>query len=271
MKTILSPAERVLFFCLRISREATALFFGGKNPFPRSIILCYHSISDDGWRFSTPIRDFETQIRHLRKHSTIVPLSKLLSYKGKRPVTSITFDDGYANIFENAWPILKRYNIKPTLFVVGDRDRVNRSELDNSLDLLTTEQIKTLHASGWEIGFHTATHAYLKGSPDRVLVSEIVRGKKRLEQALGINVHYFAYPRGGYDNRVVQRVKDAGFAWGFTVNGGNLKFSNHYTMTRLPIEGRMSDEEFLGLMSPISLFLYYWFLFALQIKALVSK
>lgn len=267
MKLKLSPAEKVLFFCLRVCRVATTLLFGRKNLFSRSTILCFHSISDDGWRFSTPILDFEAQMRYLQRHSTIVPLSKLLSYKGKGPITSITFDDGYASVFENAWPILKKYNITPTVFVIGDRDRINRNELDNSFDLLTTEQIKTLHSSGWEIGFHTATHAYLKGVPDKVLVSEIVRGKKQLEQALGFNVHYFAYPRGGYDNRVVQRVKDAGFAWGFTVNGGNLKLSNRYAVTRLPIEGRMRDEEFLGLMSPIGSTICRWYLVLLQLKA----
>lgn len=200
-----------------------------------------------------------------------MPLSELLSYKGKNPVASITFDDGYANICENAWPIVKKYNIKPTVFVIGDRDRVKRSELDNSLDLLSNEQIKSLKSAGWEIGFHTATHTYVKGAPDELLLSEIVNGKKQLEKILGFNISYFAYPRGGYDNRAIQYVANAGFEWGFSVDGGTLTLRNKYTVTRQPVEGRMNHEEFLGLMSLIGLYMFHWFLTLLRVKASIFK
>ena len=163
-----------------------------------STILCYHSVADSGWRFSTKITDFHEQLEYINKNFSIVPLEDILSGRQSGPGIALTFDDGYADIYKNVLPVLKKYGIKATVFVLGERNNPNRKELDNKLPLLTLNQIKELHSLGWEIGYHTNTHSHLAKLSDSELQREIISSKKNLEKTLGFKIRYFAYPKGIY-------------------------------------------------------------------------
>ncbi len=231
-----------------------------------SYILCYHSISDNGWRFSTKVTDFEQQITFLKNNYKIRSLSEILS--GKNGI-AITFDDGYEDVYTNALPILKKYGIPATVFVIGDSKNPNRDKMDNHLELLNLSQILLLKEAGWEIGFHTQTHPSLIELSEEELEEELITGKKETETKLGIDLDYIAYPLGLYNKKVLKKVKAAGYKAGFTINGGSVKTRHIYTVDRVGVEGTLTMNQFKGFMSPVGLFISRQFMKVLQLKEFI--
>jgi peptidoglycan/xylan/chitin deacetylase (PgdA/CDA1 family) len=85
-------------------------------------ILYYHRVNDDNDPFFPAISTelFEQEMRFLRRHYTVVSLSELLKRltgKTAKPVVAITFDDGYRDNYQNAFPILERYGLSATIFL----------------------------------------------------------------------------------------------------------------------------------------------------------
>ena len=81
--------------------------------------------------------------------------------------------------------------------------------------MMRSEQIRTLHRSGMQIGAHTVSHPILARLPDAAALGEIVGSKASLERLLGEPVALFAYPNGrpqqDFNERTVQLVREAGF------------------------------------------------------------
>jgi peptidoglycan/xylan/chitin deacetylase (PgdA/CDA1 family) len=95
------------------------------------VILCYHNIiagteadRSDNLGLHMPLATFSRQMRWLAGTYQIVPLAELigrLSNRGSlRGLAAVTFDDGYAGVFENAWPVLRDLGIPATVFVVAE-------------------------------------------------------------------------------------------------------------------------------------------------------
>jgi peptidoglycan/xylan/chitin deacetylase (PgdA/CDA1 family) len=86
-------------------------------------ILCYHKVSPDLHPYFAPVAPavFEQQMRFLKSCYRVLSLRELVerSQRGDVPSRSvaITFDDGYSDNYENAFPILKRYGLPATIFV----------------------------------------------------------------------------------------------------------------------------------------------------------
>lgn len=229
----------------------------------KSYVICYHSISDSDWRFSTSVRDFEKQIKYVTKNFPVISTDELMA--GKKGVV-ISFDDGYRDVFQNAFPILKKYNATATLYTISDLDNPNRSELKNDLKLMTLNELKTLQNAGWEIGSHTTTHSDLFALSDKELVREISDSKKSLEKNLGVKIKYFAYPRGKYNSKVIETVNKSGYDAAFTVDSGLLNLKNKMLITRIPIEGNMSMDQFSALLTYPGLIVENIFMEILKIK-----
>lgn len=228
-----------------------------------SVILCYHSIANSGWRWATRVNDFETHIAYLEKY--IVPIEELTKDVPAKGF-AISFDDGYADLYTNAFPILSKYMKTACVFVLGEPARADRSELGNTNSFLTTAQIKKLHAAGWEIGYHTNTHCDLRTLSDLELDTEIGTSKKALEKQLGFTMRYFAYPRGLYSKRIIDAVKRAGFEAAFTIEGARVAHEDTYMLSRLPLEGTFSFAQFQALISPIGQAVTKLFIYILEQK-----
>ncbi len=90
----------------------------------RYAILCYHRVGTEGVPlFSTlPPAVFEAQMRFLRRHYRLVSLDQLYSElqepASRGQAVAVTFDDGYADTYHNAFPILKRYQVPATVFLI---------------------------------------------------------------------------------------------------------------------------------------------------------
>lgn len=181
-----------------------------KRPLP---VLMYHRVnrSQDSSLTVSP-ETFAKQIHWLRqtgfKFLSLDQTSDLSkTFIWDRSV-SLTFDDGFLDNYQNAFPLLIQYKIPAALFVVvnwvGQKDYV------------TWDQIRELNQSGISIGSHSLTHRWLPDIKDDVeLQSEIVDSKKRIEDETSREVRYFSYPVGGVDERVMKKVRDSGYrsAW----------------------------------------------------------
>lgn len=223
-----------------------------------SFILCYHSISNDDWSFTTTPSDFVKQMEYFVKSKNIVKLSEIINPKSKRESSqvAITFDDGYESVYQNALPILRRLKIPATVFVLGDNVNPDRNEMSRTKKLLSVQQIRKLNELGWEIGFHSKTHAYTRALHESEMREEIVDGKKEIEEKLGLRLKYFAYPRGIYTSRIIEVVKQAGYEAAFTVDGGALtKTIDPFHIPRTVLDGNRDMQQFRAMLSPLGL----WF------------
>ncbi len=226
------------------SKQAASKMFNVQPVLPTASInvpiLVYHYVefvkdSKDTIRKSLDIIPpiFEAQIKTLKDFGyNFITASELGQYlDGKkqlpqRPVI-LTFDDGYADFYTDVFPILKKYNVAATEYVVsGFLDTPN---------YMTTEQVKEIAQSGLvEIGAHTVHHLNLKSLPLEHAKKEIEQSKEDLEQLLGIKVVSFAYPYGGFNEHLAELVKNAGFTTGVTTKGGSIvNQENKFTLFRV--------------------------------------
>jgi peptidoglycan/xylan/chitin deacetylase (PgdA/CDA1 family) len=127
----------------------------------------------------------------------------------------LTFDDGYEDFYTTVFPLLKKYQMKGTVYVIYDF--INRP------GFLKESEIKELIASGIvEIGSHTLDHKYLKTETLEEAKRQITDSKQKFEDAFGIKIRTFAYPFGAYNSEDADMVKDASYEAAFTTKPGAM-------------------------------------------------
>ena len=199
------------------------------------LVLNYHMVNSMFISLAIEPEDFDWQMKYLVDHGyhTISPdeLYDFLAGQGTlpdRPVL-ITFDDGYVDNYTNAYPILKKYNLKATIFVVT-------GFLSKRNGYLTWDQLREMEQNGITIESHTVTHAPLPDLPDERIREELVESKRQAEAELGHPIEFIAYPTGVHDLHIVGIAQEAGYKGGFTVKYGNVdRASNVYALERVPI------------------------------------
>ncbi len=225
----------------------------------RPRVLMYHMVREhiDGAKFNklrVKPEEFEKQVAWMKAEGFhFVTMHELQQNWGRHPekTVAITFDDGYLDNLENAYPILEKYQAKATIYVVVDRhDRdwsTYKKAHHNSGELarepkLSDEQIKQLAQSGWvEIGSHTLTHANLDKLDDAACLFELTESKKQLEQLIDTSVSSFAYPFGIYSDRDVRMAKEAGYSNAVTTKEGIDETSLDFMqLQRIKISGKDS-------------------------------
>lgn len=246
--------EIINSFCLNLLHYLNKTNKNLTNVSDRNVILCFHSIDESNWRFSVKKSVFYNQLYFLKSKKKLVKLSELINSKNKNSnLATITFDDGYEDTYKNAFPIMHKLKIKGTIFVIGDNSTVNHKELGNTKKMMTIKQIQSLYKSGWEIGYHTKTHADLRDFDREGLIDEIKTSKERLEKKLGFKIRYFAYPKGIYADTIISIVKGAKYKAAFTVDAGSFENKNRYKLSRISLEGDTTLKEFEVLLTPFGL------------------
>ncbi len=162
-------------------------------------------------------KQFERQMRWLKRRGYVgIRCCDWLAWlRGEKilPKKSVvlTFDDAYADIAENALPILKKYGFSATVFVVTDQiggtNAWDEREGSATLHCMNAEQIRQWAAEGIEFGAHTRTHANLATLTEDELAHEIDGSCQDLSNVLGVRVRSFAYPYGGYSEATRNRVE----------------------------------------------------------------
>jgi peptidoglycan/xylan/chitin deacetylase (PgdA/CDA1 family) len=178
-----------------------------------------------------------------KNHYNVVGLDKIASYLEKREkmpprTVAITFDDGYYNNYEYAYPILKKYNLPATIFVI--LKNVGKP------GWLGWEEIREMSNSGIiTIGSHTVSHAWLLDAKPDVLEKEVRESKMILEENMGKRVGLFCYPLGAFDKKAELYVEDAGYTCAVTTNPPKKWPANDiYAIKRIKIS-RTSDSLFI--------------------------
>jgi peptidoglycan/xylan/chitin deacetylase (PgdA/CDA1 family) len=141
----------------------------------------------------------------------------------------LTFDDGLASQLTGALPVLLRFAVPATFFVMpGFTDRVHR--------YMSLDDFRTLRDSGMEIGSHTLNHASLPPLLRFNLgafQAEVVTSKAILERELGVRIDLFAYPNGAWDYLSADEVRKAGYlAAASTLPGGVQRPEERYWLRR---------------------------------------
>ncbi|MCS4503040.1 polysaccharide deacetylase family protein [Arhodomonas aquaeolei] len=197
---------------------------------PPVSVLMYHQVGP----FAPPashragychVRRFGAQMAWLRRFGYhVIGLDRLLDgLFGDTPLPPravvLTFDDGYENFREHAWPILRRHGFPATVFLVAERVGGRAEWLGDGQTraaLMGADTVRALHAEGVTFGSHTLSHPRLSRLEEADQRREIVDSKARLEDILGAEVRHFCYPYGDYDARSRNLVAEAGYASGLT-------------------------------------------------------
>ena len=131
----------------------------------------------------------------------------------------ITFDDGYEDVYTSAYPILAKYGMTATVFVLaGYIGKFNTWDVRLRLKQsphLTGIQIQNLFGKGFGIASHGMHHRFLTRCDEANTRAELWESKAILEGLLHHPVHGFAYPYGSLNSKVAERVKSAGYRVAF--------------------------------------------------------
>ncbi len=144
----------------------------------------------------------------------------------ERPVI-LTFDDGYADNYTLALPLLRERGMRAVVFLIGDA-RITTNAWDAAdgepqVPLLDAAQIREMASAGIEFGSHTRSHARLPGlAADRLRV-ETAGSRRALEERVGAAVLCLCYPYGAVDAAAKAAVEEAGYAFGVASDSGPLR------------------------------------------------
>lgn len=242
-----------------LRRSINSLLYSYDKIFVRKnnlFILCYHSISDDNWFHSVKLSELKKQVQYLKKKGyKFVTLDQIYDHLSgakilKSPSVAITIDDGYSDILRTI-DFFDQENIIPTLFMISNLSRVNRNQLDSHKKLLSTEGIKKLQERGWKIGVHSSTHSNLSKINTKRLQSEIFDSKRILETEINLNINYFAYPFGAYNDNVLSEIRKAGYKMALSMDDEIIKKGvNILTIPRIGVNNSHSISEFQTIFSP---------------------
>lgn len=200
-------------------------------------ILMYHYIEEPGdsklpWLYHSP-QIFEAQLKTLANNCYrtvfVSDISKSIEGSEILPKKSIalTFDDGYEDMYTTAYPLLKKYGMKGTMYIIV-----------NALDTpgyLTRNQIKEMADSGAvEISSHTMNHANMQKSNFNKANYEMTASKQELEKIIDRPVTNFAYPYGLFTLRDENICKSAGYSSCVSTYPGQIQTNNKkYSLYRL--------------------------------------
>jgi peptidoglycan/xylan/chitin deacetylase (PgdA/CDA1 family) len=219
-------------------------------------ILTYHKIApvQKGTLFPglfVSPKMFESQMSFLDRNNYLTVDSKNLftKHENKKNI-AITFDDGYQDFKENAFPIIEKFSLKSIVFLVADyigkENTWDQNLGDIRSHLMDVHAIKQLLSKGVEFGSHTLSHCHLNELTNAEQEREISQSKDLLEQLLNIEISAFCYPYGHFASETPQIVKKTGYQRAFsTLKGINTYESNQYLLKRIAIRNDTSLPVFI--------------------------
>ncbi len=231
----------ILFFFLQRELAKPYLYS------PNLKTLLYHLVSDETYGdypyLFVKAADFEAQLREIEQRGLKTYFADEPQRAHGRAGVVITFDDGYVDNYTTAFPLLKQYNMKATIFLVTD--------MIGTEGHLTEAQIREMAESGLvHFGSHTVSHPTLTALSEERIREELSRSKETLEALTGETVDALAYPGGAYDETVMRVAEELGYRFAYTTD---VPKGSYYENTRLPrhyVTREMTAEEFSALFEP---------------------
>ncbi|MFI5399645.1 MAG: polysaccharide deacetylase family protein [SAR324 cluster bacterium] len=159
-----------------------------------------------------------------------------------RPRVLVTFDDGYRDVYEQAWSVLARRGIPAVVYpVVGDIGKSGVVWPENAdrrpQSLMSAEQIREMAAGGVEFGSHLWEHRRADGLRPEDLRGQLARSGSVLAEITGRPTLSLAYPYGEYSPRVVEETARAGYRYAVTTRAGTNRNAPVLELRRFAIRG----------------------------------
>lgn len=190
----------------------------------------------------TPLK-FERVLSYLRREAYQSISLRTLCQSTKLPQKPVilTFDDAYENILKYAFPLMQSYGYTGTLFVVSgyvgkwnDWD-VNLGNI--RFRHLSWRQLEELSRYGFEIGSHSVHHPDLTRVDKHRIIQEVNRSKREIENRLGMEIGFIAFPFGRYNASVISHCRSAGYSkgCGYWLRHRDKKMKETFVLERKPI------------------------------------
>jgi len=243
--------------CVMTAAEARHCWVSTQIP-----VLMYHRVAHDGPDALSPYRIspdlFEQQLAYLQRYGyiglTIDEFHDSWFKRGSqlmpgKPVV-LTFDDAYLDFYETAWPLLRKYGFKATIFVPvdfvaghADWDR----EFGEPAKIMSWEQIIELHEQGVRCGSHSCGHTKLSELSESEIFEDAKRSKDILEQKLEVEISDYCYPYTVAGKQAQQAIASTGYKTAVGGKGGNSPDrQNPFYIPRIEIFGSDSMDEFIN-------------------------
>lgn len=222
-------------------------------------ILMYHYVSvpppdADVYRLDLSVTpdDFDQQMAWLSENGfTTITFYDFVEFMAQgaplpdKPVI-LTFDDGYLDNYQNAFPILEKYGQVGTFFVLTGPPQVNNP------DYMSWDMLREMAAAGQNIEVHSYDHLSFENQPRDWLATQLVTSQDLIEQNLGYRPRFVAYPGGDYDDNAIAAVHEFGFWMAVTTEYGWLHSTGQeYVLKRVRVRGEYTLGQFAGILSAV--------------------
>lgn len=209
------------------TKEKARAVLNQKAPFCLDVpVLLYHHVQPfakakaaNQTKLTVDVGTFDRQMAYLwaRGYTTLTAkqLVDAIRLKGQLPAKSVvlTFDDGYRDVFEYAYPILQKYHMMANLAIATGL-------LDGSGYLSWGQLEEMVRSGGVYLIDHTWSHYPVGKGPFEKVVVEIETARQQLEQHTGQKVDVFAYPFGSSSNLAISVLQKGGFIGAFSTTPG---------------------------------------------------
>lgn len=256
-------------------------------------ILLYHRIGTENDCKQpvscTLIDEFDKEINYLKKNNYyFINIEELMNYiNGKIILPNksvlITFDDGYKNNYIYAFPIIKKYHAKATIFIntnfigrkvplrVGGNifNEVLQDKADVFYYFLSWDEIKEMYKEGIDFQPHGHSHSDLTKIGEKDIIKEICKSKEILEKTLRKKIYFFSYPFGRYNKKVISLLQKQKFKASFALKSGIAKSKvDLWTLPRTEIGKGISFNRFKATLSDYM----RWYMYIIKIyNKFISK
>jgi peptidoglycan/xylan/chitin deacetylase (PgdA/CDA1 family) len=216
-------------------------------------VLMYHRVDVSApadyisQALTIPPIQFAAELQYLRERGyRTIGIAELRrdvrEHRSEPHAVLLTFDDGYSDQFQYAFPILQRFGDVATFFVnVGSIGTAHH---------LTWRQVETMARAGMSIGCHGVTHDDLSTMGTAAQTYQIDECVKLLTLHLHAPVLSYAYPSGAFDAQTVRLEERAGLLFGFTTDPRfQVDAQSPYDLTRRRIKSGMTTATFAALLS----------------------
>lgn len=220
----------------------------------RKIILLYHAVGNGPWAITT--EKFKEQMRWLKQNTQVLSLNDLLKSKAQKNTiqVALTFDDGYACLYDTVFPILQAENMTATVYIntgwISDSQKT-RKQSNPDLDhypgeaFLIWDEVRILYEHHWEIGSHGVEHWDLTKKNNAEIKNELSISKMMIETRLNKQCEHFAYTFGNHSEMVRKSVSDAEYRYAVAGHHFPIKKNvNPVCIPRLNIEKNYSLVDF---------------------------
>lgn len=241
-------------------------------------VLMYHHLEDNMNNNSTidPV-NFENQIKTLKEEGyNAITIQQFYNYINgvdklpEKPVL-ITFDDGYLSNYEKAYPILRKYDMNATIFIIASRilEKNEKNVYSNEIPKMNWEQLRemkdyiSIQSHTWDL------HYKLKGNFGRMkgaiyapsyidgkleskeeyeerVKNDFYLSKEIIKEKLGYEPIALSYPFGDYSGNTMKLAQEAGFKMAFGINNKRIKIGDDlYSLKRITVNGNLTGEELI--------------------------